>query len=341
MHCSNWEVRLAIGIATTCWAFGCPDRPSSAAAPTRDWKTSPAVVELSTTEDILALGDVHGDYERLVRLLAAAGVIAPAPARPADVQWTAGKAVLVCTGDLIDKGNQNLDVIAAFQAMQAGATQAGGRVIVTMGNHEAMFLAYGARDRHADTFLDELHSRKIEPEQVVAGRDALGVGRLLNAMPIAVQVNDWFFAHAGNPGPRTMAELRDGLQREIDAKGYTADLVLDPHSVLEARLTPTPWWEHEGESPDASQVRLRKVLSQLGARHMVIGHTPGKVKFAGGADRKHGEPYVVFDGLLFLNDVGMSRAINDSEGVLLRIRPGGDVTAIYPDGSRRSLWTGR
>src|SRR4051812_37126353 len=32
----------------------------------RDWQKYPAVVEVDTTHDIYAVGDPHGDYERLV-----------------------------------------------------------------------------------------------------------------------------------------------------------------------------------------------------------------------------------------------------------------------------------
>jgi hypothetical protein len=44
--------------------------PLSATAAPRDWKESPAIVRLGTQADIFAMGDVHGDYQRLVALLA-------------------------------------------------------------------------------------------------------------------------------------------------------------------------------------------------------------------------------------------------------------------------------
>jgi hypothetical protein len=77
----------------------------------RNWIKHPAVVELDTEEDVFAVGDVHGDYDRLVTLLAAGKVIDPDPASPERAGWAAGKAVLVCTGDLIDKGPHSLKVI--------------------------------------------------------------------------------------------------------------------------------------------------------------------------------------------------------------------------------------
>jgi hypothetical protein len=49
--------------------------------------------------------------------------------------------VLVVTGDLIDKWSGSLEVIALLRRLQSDAADQGGRVIITMGNHEAEFLA--------------------------------------------------------------------------------------------------------------------------------------------------------------------------------------------------------
>ena len=67
----------------------------------RDWAKHPAIVQIDTGEDIFAIGDVHGDYARLVKLLAAAKIIErPANAEAADpdaVRWIAGKENRIAT----------------------------------------------------------------------------------------------------------------------------------------------------------------------------------------------------------------------------------------------------
>ena len=83
----------------------------------RDWKAYPAVVEIDKApENLYALGDVHGDYDRLASLLFAAKLIAAVPDKPEAVEWKGGSAVLVCTGNLIDQYNQSLQVVAFFRA---------------------------------------------------------------------------------------------------------------------------------------------------------------------------------------------------------------------------------
>jgi len=80
------------------WTAGGSSRVS------RDWTKYPAVVEVEAPGDIRAIGDGHGDYKRLGALLKTAGLIPSVPDRPADVAWSGGNAVLVVTGDMIDKG---------------------------------------------------------------------------------------------------------------------------------------------------------------------------------------------------------------------------------------------
>jgi hypothetical protein len=306
----------------------------------RDWKKHPAIIELDTAEDVFAVGDVHGDYDRLVALLAAGKVIDPEPASPERARWAAGKAVLVCTGDLIDKGPHSLKVIALFRALQASAERDGGRVIVLMGNHEAEFLADPEDDDKALEFLKELEKAGLGPADVAAGRDAAGVGAFLRALPFAARVNDWFFAHAGDTHGLDLPDLRTELEEEVDEKGYGAEILLGKKGLLEARLHKRPWWERKDEPPAKGRARLRRYVKALGVRHLVIGHQPGKVTFADGSKRKKGEMVQKFDGLIFLIDVGMSRAIDYSCGALLRVRGGdsGRAVAIYPDGGRQELW---
>jgi len=167
----------------------------SAAAGFRDWRALPAVVQLDTTADIYALGDIHADYDRLVALLVTQKLLAAVPAMPTDAKWGAGPAVLVVTGDVIDKWTQGLKALALLQALRDSAAAVGGQVIVTLGNHEAEFLADPTDPKAAD-FSSELKSAGIAAAEVAAGRHPLGV--YLRGLPVAARVRDWFFCHAGN-----------------------------------------------------------------------------------------------------------------------------------------------
>jgi hypothetical protein len=332
-----------------------PQKPHSAARkaaappPTRspvarDWEKFPAIVERHTSGDIAAVGDVHGDFNRLAKLLAVAKLIADVPATPDQVRWTGSQTVLVCTGDLIDKGDHSLDVLACFRALQKQASDAGGAVIVTMGNHEAEFLSHPTDDKKAAEFVRELVRAQISPKDVADGKDKLGVGTFLRDLPLAAKVDDWFFAHACSTQGKKLSALDHQLRERVSKVGFGVSELLGPHGLLEARLHPIPWWEKEKDKPEESEARLRKNADALTIQHFVMGHQPETVHFSDGSKRKRGEMVQKFDGLIFLIDVGMSKAINYSEGVMLMIHRGSDgevASALDSKQNRTPLWHSR
>lgn len=60
--------------------------------------------------------------------------------------WSGGNTILIQTGDLIDGGENARDTLDLFMRLQEEAAAAGGRVIVLMGNHEAMNVLGEVRD---------------------------------------------------------------------------------------------------------------------------------------------------------------------------------------------------
>src|SRR6185369_937652 len=172
----------------------------------RDWQQCPALVTFDTPEVVYALGDTHGDYERLVKLLVAGHLLASAPAAPDQAAWSGGHAILVVTGDMIDKDDHALDVIALMRALTASAASQGGRVVISTGNHEAEFLG-DPKGSKTEMFRGELKAAGIKPLDVAGGIDRQGIGKFLLCLPFASRVNGWFFSHAGSTKGRTLSQL--------------------------------------------------------------------------------------------------------------------------------------
>ncbi len=321
---------LALPVAFPLWAE----------TPPRHWGRCPAVVTLETNERVYVLGDTHGDYDRLVTLLAAGKLIDANPSAPDAVRWSGGKSILVVTGDMIDKGTQSLNVIAFMRALTTSASSQGGRVIISAGNHEAEFLAHPGGSKTKE-FQNELQAAGIEPRDVADGTDSQGIGRFLLCLPFASRVNQWFFSHAGSSNGRTFRKLAEDLQKGIDEEGYDAKVILGEKGLLEARMKP-PWWERKGDQPIDSIFRLQSYADALGAQHIVFGHQPGTYTFNDGSKREKGTLFQNFGGLVFLIDMGMSSGVDYSHGALLRIERSGsireDAIAIFPDGSEKRIW---
>ena len=83
---------------------------------------------------IVAVGDLHGDYSAWIDIARGAGLVDAAN------HWAGGKTVLVQLGDIADRGADSLKIIRSLQQLQAQAPKTGGRVVVVLGNHEAMNL---------------------------------------------------------------------------------------------------------------------------------------------------------------------------------------------------------
>ena len=322
--------------------------PCASPNPVSKFASNPAVIQVDTIYDIFAVGDAHADPGRLAGVLVKAGIIGAVPATPSAVIWTAGQSVMVVTGDMIDKGPNSLGVIALLRALQTAAAAQRGQVIITMGNHEAEFLA-DPHGKKTSEFQAELKKAGLKRNDVASCQGDLGV--FLCGLPIAARVNDWFFSHAGNTNGQSIAGLNAAIASGICQNGFSTAQLQDGNSILEARLNDKgpnnlPWFDNG--SPTANpQTLLQSYVTALGGvNHLIQGHQPGNVAFPDGVQRNQYDLFQRY-GLLFLIDGGMSQGIsgNKSIGGALHITRSGNqgatiqtVTAICAGGQTTVLW---
>jgi hypothetical protein len=292
----------------------------AAASGGRDWTRYPAVVDRTTSEEIVGLGDVHGAYDRLAHLLVVGGIARADAKVKGGYAWAGGKRTLVSVGDLIDKGPQSLEVLDLMMNLQAGARAAGGDVIVTLGNHEAEFLARPGKKKKAEEFERELDERGIDLHDVATGRN--DYGRFMLNLPMAARVNNWFFAHGGSTSGMSLGQIGDHFRAVVDSGRWKNPFLIGDDSLLEARK----WWKGDADDKD---------LAALPAAHIVFGHDPGAFRDKGTIQTKGGR--------LFLIDVGMTPEFDYSKGALLFIdrKDGQDVaTSMDAAGARHEVWRG-
>lgn len=95
---------------------------------------------------IVAVGDLHGDWDAWLAIARSAGLI------DSSNRWAGGQTVLVQLGDIADRGPDSLKIIEHLRALQREARRSGGTVVVLVGNHEAMNVTGDLRYVHAGEY---------------------------------------------------------------------------------------------------------------------------------------------------------------------------------------------
>lgn len=175
-------------------------RTAHEAAPTRDHFT-PADTR------IYAIGDIHGRFDLLERLLERISTDA--------ANHSAGRNLLICLGDYVDRGAQSREVIACL----ANGPLPGFETVCLRGNHEAALLeflenpefltnwcGFGGRETLLSYGVAE---ELLAPDQTdlaavsAAFAQCLPTDHLafINALPNKAVFGDYVFVHAGlKPG---------------------------------------------------------------------------------------------------------------------------------------------
>lgn len=95
-----------------------------------------AILETPANRRVVAVGDIHGARGALVALLRSAGLIDEVE------RWSGGDAILVQTGDFLDRGESAVEVALLLRRLQEEAPKDGGEVLVLLGNHEMLNLVH-------------------------------------------------------------------------------------------------------------------------------------------------------------------------------------------------------
>jgi hypothetical protein len=272
------------------------------------WVLVVAVAPLAQAEDVfdapprlVAVGDVHGDYGQLVRVLQSAGLVDD------KLAWAGGRAHLVQTGDRVDRGPDSRKVMDLVMRLEKEAKKAGGMVHPLTGNHEAMnvlgdlryvsareFAAFETPDsmprreelwkrwrreqvRKGEGAADEDRAQfdKEHPLGFVEHRQAFspsGVyGGWIARQNAVVRIGDTLFLHGGI-SPKyadfSLSDLNERVRQELrEADPDTALLVRDPEGPL--------WFRGLAQGEEAPlAAHLDAVLKKHGCKRMVVGHTP-------------------------------------------------------------------
>src|SRR3954463_7000582 len=241
----------------------------------------------AVAQRIVAVGDLHGDYQAWQDIARAAGLI------DGGGHWTGGKTILVQLGDVTDREPDSLKIVRSLQQLQKEAPRKGGKAIVVLGNHEAMSLIgdnryttpgeYAAfvdaqsaerRNRVYDANRAALEAAyrvkdpKLTPEQIRASwmaehplgwaehRLAWGpsgeLGRWATRNPAIVKIGGTLFVHGGISAEYAALPL-DTINKRVAAAMTAGDE--SPTSILSDPLGPLWYRGLVARDADAEAIR--------------------------------------------------------------------------------------
>ncbi len=237
-------------------------------------------MKFSRVDSIYVLGDIHGEFERLVKLLQQGGLI------DSTLRWTGGRRHLVVLGDIFDRGHNVTRTLWFLYGLEKQAERAGGRLHVVLGNHEIMTMVNDLRylsgkenliaNMHQTDYANMFHPRRSV------------LGRWLASKPGLLMIDDVLFAHGGvHPvfSAFPVETFNDSLSAFVNDKGFEhllEDSLAAAHydSVSYMRrlyfffAENSVFWYRGYVQTDTLQSELQQVLNRYNAAIHVVAHTP-------------------------------------------------------------------
>ncbi|MFK8042743.1 metallophosphoesterase [Congregibacter sp.] len=256
-------------------------------------------------ERVVAVADVHGDYENYIEVLRQAELIDHRG------RWSGGTTHFVQLGDVPDRGPDSAKIIEHLKALVKQAKRAGGKVHPLIGNHEAMNMTDDLRYVHPGEY-EALKSRRAKRlqedylERVVdyvvsqQGEEAVDDAfreQLLKDYPLGfvehrqywssqgefgewvaghnavIRINRSLFVHGGISSDfleQTLDSINDNVRSELSS--------VDPSNLSFVDDQRGPLWYRGlsmGEQTPLIAEEVDALLKHFDVDRIVVGHTPG------------------------------------------------------------------
>jgi hypothetical protein len=306
LGCTASEAPVESGAGESSGNDGTPSEP--AVIPERgSERPIPPSTFMNEPTRLVAMGDVHGDYDATVEALKTAGAIDD------DLKWIGGDMVLMQVGDQLDRGHGERAILNLFESLADQAWEAGGGFYSLLGNHETMngeldfrYVTFGGwldfddiPYDETDSFYDayEIHQRG----RAAAFRPGGPYAEILSGHNVTMVVGDTIFVHGGIL-PSHVEYGLENINRGVHAffKGEGAF-----EAVMSGDSSPV-WSRHYSSGTTAAECALLdQVLAALPAQRIVVGHS---VQYDGITSE--------CDGKVWRVDVGMSDYYGGSVSVL-------------------------
>lgn len=250
----------------------------------------------STTEEVVAIGDIHGDLEALLAILYKRGFI------DKKGHWSGDARQLVLSGDLVSGKRYSRYIIDFLMRLESEAESATGKVHVLVGNKEVE----ATKEKKKKNSLSKKERKGFENVPHLQDNNPVNAFRYdtphakwLREKNFLVQINDQIYVHAGfDP---LWAEKNSGGEINSTARAwirYFQGVGEKPPKKTFWIVDPREWKKGSGpaytrifkprtrkgeyvdkkHATSPSLKSLRSVLKKFFARYVIVGHSPVEKK---------------------------------------------------------------
>lgn len=250
---------------------------------------------------IVAIGDIHGDLDAARKALKLAGAI------DNNDNWIAKDLTLVQTGDQIDRGDHDKEIIDLFEKLEKQAPKYNSKIYQLNGNHEIMNASGDMRyvtEKSFEAFkglnvnISNPILNKVPQNQKYRYAAFLPGGlyaQKLATRNTVLKLGDNVFVHGGIL-PKHIDYGIDKINQEVKDWLSNGKTPVPPDSV---RAEDSVVWTriYADEEKESDCQTLKQMLTMLNAKRLIVGHTV------------HSEGITPeCDNTVWRIDVGMSKA---------------------------------
>lgn len=221
----------------------------------------------TNADTIIAISDIHGQYDIAIELLRMHKVI------DRNNNWIMRNNHLVILGDIFDRGNKVTELLWLFYNLENQAEKAGGKVHVLLGNHELMIMHNDLRYIHPKyhkvaSLMGTSYTNLFLENSVL--------GKWIRSKPVLITINDILFTHAGI-SPKV---IESGLNKKQINQLYIENIYgndlmsIFKDSTLKLLIGKYgPLWYRGYYNVNFTEEKLDSVLNYFNVNHLAIGHT--------------------------------------------------------------------
>jgi hypothetical protein len=248
---------------------------------------------ITATGRIVAIGDIHGDIQKLLDCLVIAGLVLQ---DEDGLRWIGGDATVVQLGDVLDRGDAEISTVLLLRELDKQARHHGGAVYMLNGNHESLNVAGDFRYVTPGAFWESAMAAGLSEEEARTSNEAILQARWSLYRPGGVMAkefsrnptvliinNEIVFAHGGllpHHVSYGVQRINDEVARWMKGADCSDGSSPSPPFTAMGDSNSVMWNRTFGKERCSPydrmhmKMQLDATLDQLGAKAMVVGHTP-------------------------------------------------------------------